>query len=76
MTDTAFALACNSYDRPAVATHADIRFLRSTRLGAVLTATAVERARFGRNGLYDVTDSTEEVVVAEFREDGRVAAHH
>ncbi|MFF0815563.1 hydroxyphenylacetyl-CoA thioesterase PaaI [Rhodococcus sp. NPDC003318] len=75
LADTAFALACNSYDQPAVAARADIRFLRSTRLGAVLTATAVERSRFGRSGLYDVTVTDGSgAAIAEFRGDSRVIA--
>lgn len=73
LADTTFALACNSHDQPAVAARADIRYLRPTRRDDTLTAVAVERARFGRNGLYDVTvtDSGGRVV-AEFRGDSRV----
>ncbi len=71
LADTTFALACNSRGDAAVAARADIRFLRATRLGDVLTATAVERERFGRNGLYDVTVSRGDEVVAEFRGDSR-----
>jgi len=75
LADSTFALACNSHGRPAVAARADIRFLRPTRVGAVLTATATERSRFGRNGIYDVavTDSAG-TVIAEFRGDSREIA--
>jgi acyl-CoA thioesterase len=68
LADTAFAVACNEDDRVTVAAGADISFLRSTRAGDVLTATATRRARSGRSGLYDVTvvDGAGEVV-AEFR---------
>ena len=33
----------------------DVTFLRSARLGDILVATAVERARMGKSGIYDVT---------------------
>lgn len=72
VADTTFALACNSHDDHAVAARADIRYLRTTRLGDVLVATAVERGRFGRNGIYDVTVTVDNAVVAEFRGDSRV----
>lgn len=72
LADTVFALACNGYDQPAVAARADIRFLTSTHLGDTLVAEAVERARFGRNGIYDVTVRRGEEVIAEFRGDSRV----
>lgn len=71
VADTTFALACNSYDHAAVAARADIRYLRPTRLGDVLVATATERARFGRNGLYDVTVTVGDEIIAEFRGDSR-----
>ncbi|MFI2557269.1 hydroxyphenylacetyl-CoA thioesterase PaaI [Nocardia farcinica] len=76
LADTTFALACNSHSRSAVAARADIRYLRPTRAGELLTATAVERAVFGRNGIYDVTvtDSAGRTV-AEFRGDSRVIAN-
>jgi len=68
LADTAFAIACNEDDRITVAQGADITFLKSTRAGQTLTATAVRRARNGRSGLYDVTvrDDAGDVV-AEFR---------
>ncbi|TQJ30812.1 hydroxyphenylacetyl-CoA thioesterase PaaI [Microbacterium sp. SLBN-146] len=68
LADTAFAVACNEDERVTVAAGADITFLRSTRAGDTLRATAVRRIRTGRTGLYDVTvtDAGGEVV-AEFR---------
>jgi len=68
LADTAFAIACNEDERVTVAAGADITFLKSTRAGQTLTATAVRRVVSGRNGLYDVsvTDETGDVV-AEFR---------
>ena len=67
LADTAFALACNSRDAPAVAAHADIRFIAATKLGDELRAEAVERALYGRSGIYDVAVSRGETLVAEFR---------
>jgi len=68
LADTAFAFACNTYDDVTVAAGADISFLEPVHQDAQLTATAVELARRGRSGLYDVTVRTNDgVVVAEFR---------
>jgi acyl-CoA thioesterase len=68
LADTAFAIACNEDERVTVAAGADISFLKSTREGQTLTATAVRRTVSGRNGLYDVTVTDETgAVVAEFR---------
>jgi acyl-CoA thioesterase len=66
--DSAFACACNSHGPVTVAAGADISFLRPVRRGEVLVATAIERARSGRSGIYDVTVTREGGdVVAEFR---------
>jgi acyl-CoA thioesterase len=67
LADAAFAYACNSHGVSAVAAGADITFLRPVRLGAELVAEAVERARAGRSGLYDVTVRVDAQAVAEFR---------
>jgi acyl-CoA thioesterase len=67
LADAALAYASNSYGTSAVASGADIAFLRPVPLGAELVAEAVERARTGRSGLYDVTIRSGELVVAEFR---------
>ena len=67
LADTAFACACNSYGPVTVAAGADISFLRPVREGDVLVATAAERVVTGRSGIYDVTVSRGEEVVAEFR---------
>ena len=66
LADSAFAVACNSYNRSTVAAACEIRFLAPTRLGDVLVATAVERSREGRDGVYDVTVRCGDRVVAEF----------
>jgi len=65
LADSAFAFACNSYNRSTVAAACEIRFLAPTRLGDELVARAVERSRTGRDGVYDVTVSVEGTVVAE-----------
>ena len=66
LADSAFAFACNSYGRTTVAAAAEIRFRRPTRLGDDLVATAVERSRDGRDGVYDVTVRNAEETVAIF----------
>jgi acyl-CoA thioesterase len=66
LADSAFAFACNSYNRSTVAAACDIRFLAPTRLGDVLVAEAVERSRTGRDGVYEVTVRSGDTVVAEF----------
>jgi acyl-CoA thioesterase len=67
LADTAFACACNTHGPVTVAAGADISFLAPVREGDVLVATAVERTRSGRSGIYDVTVSRGGEVVAEFR---------
>jgi acyl-CoA thioesterase len=66
LADSAFAFACNSYNRSTVAAAAEIRFRRPTRLGDRLVATATERERTGRDGVYDVQVTVGDEVVAIF----------
>ena len=66
VADSAFAFACNSYNRVTVAAGADIRFRRPTRLGDLLVATATERERAGADGVYDVQVTVGDEVVAVF----------
>jgi acyl-CoA thioesterase len=66
LADSAFAFACNSYNRRTVAQHCEIEFLAPTRLGDVLEADAVERSRKGRDGVYDITVRAGDTVVARF----------
>jgi acyl-CoA thioesterase len=54
LADTAFAYACNACNRVTVALGAEITFVAPARAGEVLTATARERSRAGRTGVYDV----------------------
>jgi acyl-CoA thioesterase len=68
LADTAFAFACNSYDQATVAAGCDIVFVRPAVRGDVLRASAVERVRAGRSGLYDVTVTRADgEVIAELR---------
>ena len=54
LADTAFAFACNAYNRLSVAASASIEFLKPVHRGDRLTATATEEHRGKRNGLYSV----------------------
>jgi acyl-CoA thioesterase len=67
LADTAFACACNSHGPVTVAAGADIDFVAPAYEGDVLVATARERARFGRSGIYDVSVLRGDEVIAEFR---------
>ncbi len=68
LADTAFAYACNSYNRNTVASACSIDFLAPAYLGDSLVAEAVERSLSGRTGVYDVTVSNEDgKAVALFR---------
>jgi acyl-CoA thioesterase len=67
LADSAFAGACNYPGAVTVAASAEIVFVSPARSGERLTATAVERHRAGRSGIYDVTVRCGERLVAEFR---------
>ena len=68
LADTAFAFACNSYDRYTVAAAGSIEFLRPARLGDDLLAVAEELHRGRRSGLYNVRVSGPRgQTIAEFR---------
>ncbi|WP_020666863.1 hydroxyphenylacetyl-CoA thioesterase PaaI [Amycolatopsis nigrescens] len=75
LADTTFACACNSHGPVAVAAGAEISFVAASRLGDELVATAEERTRYGRSGIYDVTvrrGGAAGAVIAEFRGRSRV----
>lgn len=55
LADSAFAFACNSYDEATVAAGCSIDYLGPGQLGDEITATAEERSRRGRTGIYDIT---------------------
>lgn len=68
LADSAFAFACNTYNQRTVAQGLDVSFLATAHLGDSLVASAVERSRRGRNGIYDVTVRNDTGdVIAEFR---------
>jgi len=68
LADSAFAFSCNTYNQFIVAQHCDISFLQPVAEGATLIATARERWRAGRGGIYDVSIATSDgQIVAEFR---------
>jgi len=67
LADSAFAFACNSYNVRAVAQACDIVFAAPASRGDLLVAAAQERHTFGRNGIYDITVSCQDKVIAEFR---------
>jgi acyl-CoA thioesterase len=72
LADTAFAYACNSYGPVTVAQGGQITFLLPAREGDELTASAAERVRMERNGVYDVSvRRADGTVVAEFRGQSR-----
>lgn len=74
LADTAFACACNSRGPVTMSAGADICFLRPSRAGDLLEATATERATTGRSGIYDVTVTRDGDVVAEFRGRSRMVS--
>lgn len=68
LADTAFAFACNAYDRVTFAASGSIEFLRPVMLGDTLRAIATEEYRGRKNGYYTVTiDNQDGDVVALFR---------
>ena len=67
LADTAFACACNSWGPVTVAAGADIVFVAPGQRGDLLTAEARMRASYGRNGIYDVTVTRGNELIAEFR---------
>lgn len=68
LADTAFAAACNSYNRLTVAQSCDIDFTNPSHIGDVLTASCEERSKRGRSGIYDVTITNQAgVQIAFFR---------
>ena len=75
LADSAFAFACNSRNQSSVAQINTITYLAPARIGDTLTARAREIDLTGRNGIYDVTVSTQTgAVIAEFRGHSRTIA--
>ena len=72
LADSAFAFACNSHNRVAVAQTNQITYLEPVRGGERLVATATEISLRGRTGLTDVTvTGADGRVVALFRGQSR-----
>lgn len=68
LADTAFAFACNSYNRVTVAASAQIEFLRPVVVGDQLRATAAEDYRGRRSGYYTVkVQNQRDELIALFR---------
>jgi acyl-CoA thioesterase len=77
LADDAFAYACNSYNRRAVALACSITYPAAAAEGDMLTAECVEAHRKGRNGTYDVTvRRADGEIVALFRGQCRVIDGH
>lgn len=58
LADTAFAYACNSYNKNTVASACHIDFLAPAKEGETLEAEAMEQSQSGRTGVYDITVRT------------------
>ena len=54
LADSTFAFACNSYNRNTVAQGCSIDYVAPAHAGDVLQATAIERSKTGRTGVYDI----------------------
>lgn len=68
VADTAFACACNSHGPVTVAASVQIHYIAPAHAGDLLTATARETSRWGRNGLYDVEVHNDRgILIAQFR---------
>jgi acyl-CoA thioesterase len=77
LADSAFAFACNSFNRRAVAQSNTITYLRPAKLGDMLTARAVQTTSAGRSGITDVTVSDQDGrAIAVFRGLSRVIEGH
>lgn len=68
LADTAFAYACNSYNRNTVASACHIDFLAPAKEADILEAEAIEQSASGRTGVYDITvRTTHGKLIALFR---------
>lgn len=78
LADSAFAFACNSYNRVTVAQQNQITYVTPGRPGEVLVAYAQEISLSGRSGVYDVmVKGGDGRLVATFRGLSRtIAGHH
>lgn len=68
LSDSALAFASNGYGQHAVSIETSISHTRPVKAGDVLTATAREKHRTKRTGIYEIEVTTQEgVVVALFK---------
>jgi acyl-CoA thioesterase len=75
LADSAFAFACNSHNRVAVAQHNSVSYLTPAKGGETLTAEAREVSLTGRSGLTDVSVTAGDGrLVALFRGASRIVA--
>ena len=65
--DTTFAMACNYPGSITVASGGDIDFLKPTYLGDELVARGHEVVKQGRSGIYDVTVTRGDEIIATYR---------
>lgn len=66
--DTCFAYACNSDNRPTVASGCDINYLRPAKAGDTLFGTGKRVSRGRSTGLYDIEVTNQDgKKIAEFR---------
>jgi acyl-CoA thioesterase len=72
LAEATFSLASNTYNERTAAAHCCISYLHPTRLGDRLVATATQIVRSARSGIYDVSVTLENTVIAEFRAHSRV----
>lgn len=54
LADSTFAFACNSYNRNTVAQGCSIDYVAPAHSGDLLRASATERSKSGRTGVYDI----------------------
>jgi acyl-CoA thioesterase len=77
LADSAFAFACNSFNRRAVAQSNTITYLRPAKLHDTLTARAVQTQSSGRSGITDVTVTDQDGrAIAVFRGLSRIIEGH
>lgn len=78
LADSAMAFSSNSSNRYAIATNAEIDWINPGRLGATLTATAVQRHLRGRNAITDVVveDETGEIIAMFRGRTRQIDGHH
>ena len=68
LADSTFAVACNSYNKNAVAVTCLIEYMRPAYVGDMLTAGGREQGLEGRSGVYDIrVENQKGELVALFR---------